>query len=137
MRPGKSTGAHLTAGLAELVCSNSLGSNLPDRASGVAKKRTAAARILLMELRPANRTPAGNALAVDREAFPASYRRLSAHPTMKSCARRSQNTRWPNDYRIWTLTSDRLSHSIASLTGESQLYFFDAMPPLYLPIPLI
>jgi methylenetetrahydrofolate--tRNA-(uracil-5-)-methyltransferase len=37
MRPVLATGAHQTPNLAELVCSNSLGSNLPDRASGVLK----------------------------------------------------------------------------------------------------
>ena len=35
MRPETTTGAHQTGNLAELVCSNSLGSNLPDRASGL------------------------------------------------------------------------------------------------------
>ena len=37
MRPEKETGAHQTGNFAELVCSNSLGSNLPDRASGLLK----------------------------------------------------------------------------------------------------
>src|ERR687885_2823636 len=37
MRPTQQTGAHQTHNLAELVCSNSLGSNLPDRASGLLK----------------------------------------------------------------------------------------------------
>ena len=37
MRPTLQTGAHQTRNLAELVCSNSLGSNLPDRASGLLK----------------------------------------------------------------------------------------------------
>ena len=37
MRPILSTGAHVTEHLAELVCSNSLGSDLPDRASGLLK----------------------------------------------------------------------------------------------------
>jgi methylenetetrahydrofolate--tRNA-(uracil-5-)-methyltransferase len=37
MRPEKTTGAHRTGDLAELVCSNSLGSNLPNRASGLLK----------------------------------------------------------------------------------------------------
>jgi methylenetetrahydrofolate--tRNA-(uracil-5-)-methyltransferase len=37
MRPTLGTGAHQTSDLAELVCSNSLGSNLPDRASGLLK----------------------------------------------------------------------------------------------------
>jgi len=35
MRPETATGAHQTADFAELVCSNSLGSQLPDRASGI------------------------------------------------------------------------------------------------------
>jgi methylenetetrahydrofolate--tRNA-(uracil-5-)-methyltransferase len=38
MRPLKSTGAHVSSYLAELVCSNSLGSNLIDRASGLLKE---------------------------------------------------------------------------------------------------
>jgi len=35
MRPAIQTGAHTGPYLAELVCSNSLGSSLPDRAPGV------------------------------------------------------------------------------------------------------
>ena len=38
MRPKVSTGAHTTDQFAELVCSNSVGSNLPDRASGLLKE---------------------------------------------------------------------------------------------------
>ena len=38
MRPHQSTGAHVSPHLAELVCSNSLGSNLPDRAPGLLKE---------------------------------------------------------------------------------------------------
>src|SRR5262245_18564918 len=37
MRPQRTTPAHITGNLAELVCSNSLGSNLPDRAPGLLK----------------------------------------------------------------------------------------------------
>ena len=37
MRPYVQTGAHEGGGLAELVCSNSLGSKLSDRASGLLK----------------------------------------------------------------------------------------------------
>ncbi|MGC8788144.1 MAG: FAD-dependent oxidoreductase, partial [Anaerolineae bacterium] len=37
MRPTMMTPAHRTPYLAELVCSNSLGSNLPDRAPGLLK----------------------------------------------------------------------------------------------------
>ncbi len=38
MRPNKTTGAHTTSNFAELVCSNSLGANTPDRSSGLLKE---------------------------------------------------------------------------------------------------
>jgi methylenetetrahydrofolate--tRNA-(uracil-5-)-methyltransferase len=132
MRPGKSTGAHLTAGLAELVCSNSLGSNLPDRASGVLKNELRLLESLLMDCARQTALPAGNALAVDREAFSRQVTgRLSAHPNIEIL--RAEVTKIPDGPTIIAsgpLTSDRLSHSIASLTGESQLYFFDAIAPI-------
>ncbi|MBU4224373.1 MAG: FAD-dependent oxidoreductase, partial [Chloroflexi bacterium] len=49
MRPGISTGAHQTPDLAELVCSNSFGSNLPDRASGVLKDELRRLGSMLLE----------------------------------------------------------------------------------------
>ena len=69
MRPSTATGAHLTANLAELVCSNSLGSDLPDRASGVLKAELRRLGSMLLECAYKTALPAGSALAVDREAF--------------------------------------------------------------------
>ena len=69
MRPEKETGAHLTGDLAELVCSNSLGSNLVDRASGLLKEELRRLGSLLLECAEETALPAGGALAVDREAF--------------------------------------------------------------------
>src|SRR5574341_741226 len=69
MRPKTSTGAHLTGNLAELVCSNSLGSNLPDRASGLLKNETRLLGSMLLECAEQASLPAGGALAVDRELF--------------------------------------------------------------------
>jgi methylenetetrahydrofolate--tRNA-(uracil-5-)-methyltransferase len=132
MRPGLSTGAHLTADLAELVCSNSLGSNLPDRASGVLKNELRLLGSLLMDCAQLTALPAGNALAVDREAFSRRVTgRLSTHPNIEIL--RAEVTEIPDGPTIIAsgpLTSDRLSQSIASLTGESQLYFFDAIAPI-------
>lgn len=132
MRPGKSTGAHLTANLAELVCSNSLGSNLPDRASGVLKNELRLLGSLLMDCALRTALPAGNALAVDREVFSQQVTgSLSEHPNIEIL--RAEVTEIPDGPTIIAsgpLTSDRLSHSIASLTGESQLYFFDAIAPI-------
>ena len=67
MRPELSTGAHQTSDLAELICSNSLGSNLPDRASGVLKNELRRFGSMLLECAEATALPAGAALAVDRE----------------------------------------------------------------------
>ena len=59
MRPQKSTGAHVSEHLAELVCSNSLGSNLGDRAGA----RPCAAALQAELLRTAD----GAVSAVSRE----------------------------------------------------------------------
>ena len=69
MRPAIPTGAHQTQDLAELVCSNSLGSNLPDRASGLLKNEVRLLGSMLLECAESAALPAGGALAVDRELF--------------------------------------------------------------------
>src|SRR5512140_3633034 len=69
MRPAVPTGAHITADLAELVCSNSLGSNLPDRASGILKNELRHLGSMLLECAELAALPAGGALAVDRQTF--------------------------------------------------------------------
>src|SRR5690242_11829826 len=84
MRPVVATGAHQTESLAELVCSNSLGSNLPDRASGVLKAELRHLGSLLLEVAEETALPAGAALAVDRERFAARVtERVSAHPNIR------------------------------------------------------
>src|SRR5690554_3237829 len=69
MRPRQTTGAHVSDRLAELVCSNSLGSDLPDRASGVLKTELRLLKSLLIDCAQRAAVPAGGALAVDRELF--------------------------------------------------------------------
>src|SRR3990172_11963815 len=69
MRPSHPTGAHLSGDLAELVCSNSLGSNLPDRASGVLKNELRRLHSMLLDCAEAAALPAGGALALGRDPF--------------------------------------------------------------------
>src|SRR3954467_15996758 len=69
MRPRRNTPAHVTGNLAELVCSNSLGSNLPDRAPGLLKNELRRLDSLLMRCAERAAVPAGGALAVDRDRF--------------------------------------------------------------------
>ena len=78
MRPLRETGAHTTSRPAELVCSNSLGSNLPDRASGLLKEELRRMGSLLIRCADETAVPAGGCLAVDREGFPALADALAA-----------------------------------------------------------
>ena len=132
MRPLKETGAHQTGNFAELVCSNSLGSNLPDRASGLLKNELRKLNSLLMEIADSSSTPAGGALAVDRDLFSKKVTdRLSAHPNVQII--RKEVTRIPDSPAIIAtgpLTSASLSKEIKKLTGQDNLFFFDAIAPI-------
>ncbi|MGH8056795.1 MAG: FAD-dependent oxidoreductase, partial [Candidatus Entotheonellia bacterium] len=69
MRPVRSTPAHQTAWLAELVCSNSLKSASLSTAPGLLKEELRRLGSFVLRLAEAARIPAGSALAVDRERF--------------------------------------------------------------------
>ncbi len=132
MRPARTTGAHLTGYLAELVCSNSLGSNLPDRASGLLKDEARLLGSMLLDCAEQTALPAGGALAVDRETFSSMVTmRISSHPRIE--LRREELSEIPSSPTIIAsgpLTSPALTSALSSLTGEEHLYFFDAIAPL-------
>jgi methylenetetrahydrofolate--tRNA-(uracil-5-)-methyltransferase len=132
MRPSLQTGAHQTQDLAELVCSNSLGSNLPDRASGVLKNELRILGSMLLECAEAASLPAGGALAVDRELFARLVTgRIEPHPNIEVL--REEVKEIPESMCIIAsgpLTSPALSQSIAALSGEEHLFFFDAIAPV-------
>ncbi|MBM4426897.1 MAG: methylenetetrahydrofolate--tRNA-(uracil(54)-C(5))-methyltransferase (FADH(2)-oxidizing) TrmFO [Chloroflexi bacterium] len=132
MRPVNPTGAHIGSDLAELVCSNSLGSNLPDRASGVLKNELRLMNSMLLEAAEATALPAGAALAVDRDAFARMVtERIESHPNIEII--REEMTEIPSMPVILAsgpLTSDSLSKSIAQLSGDDHLFFFDAISPI-------
>ncbi len=132
MRPVNPTGAHLSDDLAELVCSNSLGSNLPDRASGVLKNELRLLNSMLLECAEASALPAGAALAVDRETFARmATERIAKHPNIEVI--RQEVKEIPNTPVIIAsgpLTSESLSQSITKLSGEDHLFFFDAIAPI-------
>jgi methylenetetrahydrofolate--tRNA-(uracil-5-)-methyltransferase len=132
MRPEISTGAHQGADMAELICSNSLGSNLPDRASGVLKNELRRLGSMLLECAEATALPAGAALAVDRELFARCVtERIQNHPLIQVV--REEATTIPDSPTIVAsgpLTSPALSQKLAELTSEDNLYFFDAISPI-------
>ncbi len=132
MRPETSTGAHLSGYLAELVCSNSLGSNLIDRASGLLKEEIRRFRSLLLNCAEATALPAGGALAVDREAFAKMVtERLVNHPRIHLIRQEMKSI--PDGIVIIAsgpLTSPSLAEAIQYFSGENRLYFYDAIAPI-------
>jgi methylenetetrahydrofolate--tRNA-(uracil-5-)-methyltransferase len=132
MRPRVSTGAHRTANLAELVCSNSLGSALPDRASGLLKAELKRMGSFLMDIAARTAVPAGGALAVDRDMFSAEItRHLEEHPLVDVIREEVRDI--PDSACVIAsgpLTSDSLSRSIRSLSEHDHLYFYDAIAPI-------
>src|SRR5512133_2861220 len=118
MRPGVQTGAHQTHDLAELVCSNSLGSNLPDRASGLLKNEMRMLGSMLLECAESASLPAGGALAVDRESFARLVTaRVENHPNIEIVREEVREIpEGPVIIASGPLTSPALSQSIAALS---------------------
>jgi methylenetetrahydrofolate--tRNA-(uracil-5-)-methyltransferase len=132
MRPKLQTGAHETQDLAELVCSNSLGSNLPDRASGLLKNEARMMGSMLLDAAASAALPAGGALAVDRELFARLVtERILNHPNIQLVREEVREIpAAPTIIASGPLTSPALSQSIAKLGSEEHLYFFDAIAPV-------
>ena len=136
MRPNRTTGAHRTGALAELVCSNSLKSDEANTAPGLLKDELRAGGSLLLRLARKVAVPAGGALAVDREKFSALVTEtLSNHPNVE--LRREEvatiHAERPDEITVIAagpLASPSLVEAIGRLTDERDLYFFDAISPI-------
>jgi len=139
MRPGRMTPAHQTGAMAELVCSNSLGSALPDRALGLLKDELRRLGSLIIACADRTAVPAGDALAVDRDAFSrAVTEAVEGHPNIT--VRREEVTgldltglaRPVRSVVVATgpLTAAPLAEAIRQLAGQAHLAFFDAMAPI-------
>jgi methylenetetrahydrofolate--tRNA-(uracil-5-)-methyltransferase len=133
MRPARTTGAHRTENLAELVCSNSLKSDEFGTAPRLLKDELRAGGSLLVELAALSAVPAGGALAVDRERFSALVtERLAAHPNIELHREEASQIN-PDEITVVAagpLASPSLVEAIGRLTGERDLYFFDAISPI-------
>jgi methylenetetrahydrofolate--tRNA-(uracil-5-)-methyltransferase len=136
MRPEVATFAHRTAGLAEMVCSNSFRSDDDEQnAVGLLHWEMRAQGGLIMEAADAHSVPAGGALAVDREPFSARITAaLEAHPLV-TIARGEVAGLPPSDWdsvivATGPLTSPSLAEAIRALTDERALAFFDAIAPI-------
>jgi methylenetetrahydrofolate--tRNA-(uracil-5-)-methyltransferase len=132
MRPAVTTGAHISPNLAELVCSNSLGSNQLDRASGLLKEELRRMGSFLLRCAEETAVPAGGALAVDREAFAQRVTRaIEKHPNIELVRKEViEIPATPTVLATGPLTSPALSHAMQILTGQQHLYFYDAIAPI-------
>ncbi|MFO7631047.1 MAG: methylenetetrahydrofolate--tRNA-(uracil(54)-C(5))-methyltransferase (FADH(2)-oxidizing) TrmFO [Caldilinea sp.] len=132
MRPIRGTEAHHTDRLAELVCSNSMGSTLPDRALGILKNELLRMGSMVIRTAFKHALPAGAALAVSREEFAEEVTALiHGHPNIT--VHRGEATEIPDGPAIIAtgpLTSSALTARIQELTGQEHLYFYDAMAPI-------
>ncbi|CAN5312318.1 methylenetetrahydrofolate--tRNA-(uracil(54)-C(5))-methyltransferase (FADH(2)-oxidizing) TrmFO [soil metagenome] len=133
MRPVRQTPAHHPDKLAEIVCSNSLKSDEPGTAPYLLKEELRRGRSLVLEVAAETRVPAGAALAVDRHRFAEMItRRIESHPLITIV--REELQRVPEDavtiIAAGPRCSDALAEEIARLTGDDQLYFYDAIAPI-------
>ena len=136
MRPLRTTAAHKTDALAELVCSNSFRSDdSATNAIGLLHEEMRRLGSLVMRAADANQVPAGGALAVDRDGFSAAVTAaLAAHPAIE--IRREEIAGLPPaDWEsvivaTGPLTSPTLADAIRAVTGEDALAFFDAIAPI-------
>ncbi len=133
MRPQKSSPAHQSGELAELVCSNSLRANQVENAVGLLKEEMRRLGSLIMRVADAHRVPAGAALAVDRRSFSrAVTEAVEAHPRITVC--RQEIAQLPETgvtvVASGPLTSEALSAEISRLIGGAYLHFYDAAAPI-------
>jgi len=131
MRPIRKTPVHRTDLLAELVCSNSLKSNLLTTASGLLKQEMRILNSVVVACADTHCLPAGEALAVDRERFAQCVtQRVLALPHVELI--REEVSDIPEGISILAsgpLTSESLSAAIARFTGRKHLHFYDAVAP--------
>ena len=133
MRPERRTPAHQTGRLAELVCSNSLKSELESTAPWLLKEELRRMDSLLLQAAQKARVPGGHALTVDREVFSEEVSTAIAQQPLIELRREEVTTIPPSGITVIAtgpLTSDALAQEIARLTGTGRLYFYDSISPI-------
>jgi len=132
MRPATKTPAHQTAGLGELVCTNSFKSERFTTAHGQLKREMRHLGSALLSAAEESRVPAGAALAVDRHLFSrALTRRIEDHPSIEIVRAEMRSVpEGPAVVATGPLTSDALADDIAAELGDGGLAFYDAIAPI-------
>jgi methylenetetrahydrofolate--tRNA-(uracil-5-)-methyltransferase len=133
MKPEAYSPAHRSPFLAEIVCSNSFKSESMENAPGVLKEEMGHLESLILRVAKETRVPAGDSLAVDREAFSKEITRILEGLENVEIVRK-EVTAIPQDEMTiiasGPLTSDALSKEIQVVTGGHHLFFYDAISPI-------
>ena len=136
MRPERNTAVHKTAGLAELVCSNSFRSDdMRSSAIGLLHEEMRRCDSLILRAADACRVPAGGALAVDRDGFSATVEKALEDEPLVTIRREEIAGLPPAEWdsvivATGPLTSAALAEDLRRVTGEDALAFFDAIAPI-------
>jgi methylenetetrahydrofolate--tRNA-(uracil-5-)-methyltransferase len=135
MRPVKTTAAHHTSNLAELVCSNSLRSSAITNAVGLLKHEMSILGSLVIRCAEEARVPAGDAFAVDRDRFSVAVTRTVEGERSITIRREEVTTLDRDGYDFLVvatgpLTSQPLFDAINDFLGRDGLYFYDAIAPI-------
>lgn len=134
MRPERTTGAHESGMLAELVCSNSLKSTSPETASGLLKEELDLLGSRLLPLARECAVPSGSALAVDRIGFSTAVERellkYDSFTLHKGVEITELEEGVPTVIATGPLTSSAFADYLAKMTGQSRLFFYDAIAPI-------
>lgn len=133
MKPHRFSPAHQSAGLAELVCSNSLRGSGLQNAVGLLKEELRRSGSFFIQAADQTAVPAGGALAVDRQGFSEFItERIENDPLIE--VMRREVVELPSSGMVIVasgpLTSAPLAATISHLTGSDQLYFYDAIAPI-------
>lgn len=133
MRPMRSTDAHKTGDLAELVCSNSLKSESENTAPWLLKEELRRLDSLLLACAQRARVPGGHALTVDRNVFAREVTdAIESNPHIELCRREAVSVPAESVTIVATgpLTSGPLADDVARMTGAERLYFYDSISPI-------
>ncbi len=133
MKPKVFSPAHRSPFLAEIVCSNSFKSESIENAPGILKREMEQLDSIILKTAREVRVPAGDSLAVDREAFSNKITQtLEGLENIEVI--REEVTSIPQDDIVIVatgpLTSEPLSHDIKKITGSEHLFFYDAISPI-------
>lgn len=134
MKPEKFSPAHSNPNLAEIVCSNSFKSNSRTNACGLLKEELRRLDSLLIKIADETKVPAGQALAVDREAFSKMVNeQIESNPNIEVIHKECEKIESENGITVIAtgpLTSKTMAEQIINITGKDRLAFYDAAAPI-------